>query len=446
MIEVVFFSVAGQPEIPEITEQFSAWYASENVPKSYKPALQYTLEIAKEGGHYPAKEYYDLYYSDSGQYYASVTELLHYARQVDDFYARQAVQSQVITAINTSENLDDLRSAISQVVEGISTKEDQESDLYRPKLYVEQVETSNLEGLKTGLTPLDQITNGFLPTSVATIAAYTGEGKSTTCLSIIYSAAKKSKKCVYLSLEMAPEIVWLYLEARYLYEAHQLQITTTDLLQRKLSKEMVEKVKILEPKFIEDIASNVLVLDSSELSKMAYSSSDFWVSRFKKWDRALGGLDLVCYDHVGQFEKLYPENGNRILKLITDATYRFRDSRNTAHVALWACQANREGWKRACKRNGVYDKAAVADLNEVERSSSYLCFLYTPEDKVIVQETLVTMIKHRYGGLLSEPTPVAFIPSVVTVGSDVEQISYGDDFSDFGADFGLSDFGAVDFE
>lgn len=445
MIEVVFFSVAGQLDIPEITEKFSAWVNDEKVPKPYKEALRYTLEIVKEGGHYPAKDYYDLYFSDSGHYYASVTELLHFSKQIDDFYARQDVQSKVISAINTSSTLEELRSSISSIVESVETI-DVVSDLYKPKLYIEQVETTVMDGLKTGITPIDQLTNGFLPTSVATIAAYTGEGKTTACLSTLYSAAKKGKKGVYLSLEMAPEIIWLELETRYLYESCQLQVSTTDLLQRKLSKEVTEKVKAAEPKFTEEIAKHLLIVDSSELGNQPFSSSDFWISLYKKWDRFLGGLDVVCYDHVGQFEKLYPDKGNRILKLITDATYRFRDSRSQAHVALWLCQANRDGWRRAAKHGGVYDKAAVADLNEVERSSSYLVFLYTPEDKVIVQETLVTMAKHRYGAILSEPTPVAFIPSVITVGSDVEQISYGDDFSDFGADFGLGDLGTVDFE
>lgn len=108
-------------------------------------------------------------------------------------------------------------------------------------------------------------------------------------------------------------------------------------------------------------------------------------------------------------------------------------------MSLFACQCNRDGLKRATKRNGVYDVTAISDLNEVERASAYIVFLYTPEDKAISQETVVTLAKHRLGTTLSEPTPVAFVPSVSIVGSTVEQISYTDDLSSLGEEFG--DFG-----
>ena len=75
-----------------------------------------------------------------------------------------------------------------------------------------------------------------------------------------------------------------------------------------------------------------------------------------------------------------------------------------------------------------------------ERASAYIVFLFTPEDKAISQETVVTLAKHRLGTTLSEPTPVSFIPSVSIVGSTVEQISYDDDISSFGDEFG--DFGS----
>ena len=92
MIDVVFFSVAGNQEIAEITELFERWNNSSIVPKTYKDALKYTLDIVREGGHYPAKEYYDMYFQDSGQYYASVVELQHYARIVDDYFERAHIQ------------------------------------------------------------------------------------------------------------------------------------------------------------------------------------------------------------------------------------------------------------------------------------------------------------------------------------------------------------------
>ena len=156
------------------------------------------------------------------------------------------------------------------------------------------------------------------------------------------------------------------------------------------------------------------------------------------------GLDLVVHDHIGQYERLFENKGNTIIKLILDATVLYRNGNGVGVVSGFACQANREGKKRADRNGGLYDKSAVSDLNECERASAYLVFLYTPPDRIIVQETVVSMAKHRFGSILSEPTPVAFVPSVCTVGSTVEQISYSDDFSEMAGDsfdFGSSESG-----
>ena len=258
-------------------------------------------------------------------------------------------------------------------------------------------------------------------------------------ISIIFRNAKKGKKCVYLSLEMPKEQVWMMFQARWLYEVHNLQVTSTDLIQKKLTKEMLAKVKSLEAEYTEEFASNIIVCDSSVLPKGINKSSSVWVLLFKSWERKLKGLDLVAHDHIGQYDRLFPEEGNNIIKMITDATVVYKNKEGAKIVSLFACQCNRDGLKRATKRNGVYDITAISDLNEVERASAYIVFLYTPEDKAISQETVVTLAKHRLGAILSEPTPVAFIPSVSTVGSTVEQISYNDDISSFGDEFG--DFG-----
>lgn len=430
MIDVVFFSVAGNPDIPEITELFERWYDSPIVPKIYKESLKYTLDIVKEGGHYPARDYYQMYYQDSGQYYASVAELLHYSKIADEYFSRSKLQEDVTKLLNTSKTTDELRSELAALIDNTTSSEAEEDD--SPMLYSSLVKTPNGEGILTGLQPIDQLTNGFQPGTVATVAGFTGHGKTQTAISIIFNNAKKKKKCVYLSLEMPKEQVWMMLEARYLYEFHNMQIASSDLMKRKLPKETLAKVESLEAQYIEDIASNIKVYDSSVLPKGLSSTSSVWTMLFKIWERRLGGLDLIVHDHVGQYDRLFPDEGNNIIKMITDATVTYRTKESTKITTLFCFQTNREGLKRATKRNGVYDLAALSDLNEGERASAYVIFLYTPEDRVISQETIVTMAKHRFGPILSEPTPVTFIPSVSLVGSNVEQITYDGDLSSLG--------------
>ena len=66
---------------------------------------------------------------------------------------------------------------------------------------------------------------------------------------------------------MPKEQVWMMFQARWLYEVHNLSVTSTDLIQRKLTKEMLAKVKSLEPQYLEEFASNIIICDSSVLPK-----------------------------------------------------------------------------------------------------------------------------------------------------------------------------------
>lgn len=78
----------------------------------------------------------------------------------------------------------------------------------------------------------------------------------------------------------------------------------------------------------------------------------------------LGGLDIVAFDHVGQFELMFPDCGNQIIKAIQSFTKTFVDDRGVRPVSIMAVQANRQGEMRARKRSGVYDLQAISDLNE----------------------------------------------------------------------------------
>lgn len=442
MIEVIFFSIAGSQRVQEIDDLFAKWYDSEVIPKTYKLAIRYTLDIADEGGHYPESTYYSTYFSDTGLRHASVTEILHYAKQCEDFFGRQQLQAQLIEVFNTSATLDDAVAKVQSLVEGTTVHTDE--DFIKPVLYSDTLDTP-VNTVKSYIDCVDTLTGGFVRGQIATIGAFTGHGKSTAWLSIIYANAKRGKKCVYLSLELPVFMVWLELQARYLYEEKHVNVTITDLIQQKLNKEAADAAKKYEKDFMREIGDNIYVCDSSELSKAITQSSTAWLQLYRRWDKHLGGLDLVVHDHVGQYNLLYPDQGNVIVKLIQDCTVRFRSMvSGEAAVTGFAIQCNREGYRRACRREGVYDLVAIGDLNEVERSSAYVVFMFTPDEKKIMQETVVTVAKTRLGPTLQEPTPVSFIPEVITVGNSVEMVSYGDDFSDISEGFGEVSGGILD--
>ena len=141
---------------------------------------------------------------------------------------------------------------------------------------------------------------------------------------------------------------------------------------------------------------------------------------------------------------MFEDIGNVCIKTIQSVIKTYKNEDGLPLFCGFAVQANREGWKRAKKRDGKYDLAAISDLNEVERSSTYVIFLYTTEDMRMTQETKTTLAKNRLGSLIVEPVVTTFNPTVMVVGELISKVEYQDDFTDLNAG-GFDDFTMDDF-
>ena len=281
----------------------------------------------------------------------------------------------------------------------------------------------------TGIEDLDEVTNGFQRGTVASICGFTGHGKSTACNSTAYYNVANGKKGLILSIELPPDMVWKQFETRYMFE-RDLGVDVHNMEHHTLDESVGKQVISLEPDFKRDVVPNLLVIDESKISKRIMTDYRKINKLFKAAERKLGGLDFVIVDHVGQLELLYPEMGNIILKQLTSAAKTFKTEKGEKIVMIWAVQCNREGNRRAIRREGQYDLQAIADLNEVERSSSYCVFLYTSDAMKITQETKVSMLKNRLGVPIPVPFVTSFTPSVVMVGKKFDRANMNDvDFS-----------------
>ena len=293
------------------------------------------------------------------------------------------------------------------------------------------------EGIKTGIAELDEATNGIQPGNMAFISAFTGDGKSTFVNSIVFKNALEGKKICIVSLELAPDLLWLMFEARYMYQVKGLSVTTQDFLFHKIPSDVLEQVKEFEKDFVKDIQSNIEIIDESSISKSELLNFKALSSVFRGIEEKLGGLDIVAVDHVGQYERMFPDQGNNIIKTYQSFNKTYVNSEGKKPVGLYAIQANREGNKRARKRNGVYDLQAIADLGEAERSACYVIFLYSSDDMKVMGEVKVTLAKHRLGSVISEPITTSFLPQYMTVGQTVEVAQMSDeDFNSMNLDLG----------
>lgn len=433
MIEVFYYSIAGKKTNSTIDSIVETFISCDYIPAQDKKILKHIATVA-ENGNYPSADYFKTFYEKPQIQYKSIAEILTYSKTVVDFYKTQHIQKELIKAINDSTDSKTLVSKVESVVLETDTKEVADDlDEYKPTLYSSEKGKPSTKGITLGIPEVDAETNGFQLGNIVSVCGFTGHGKSTLVNSMLFKNVLEGRKCVLVSLELAPALVWLMIQARYLYEVKGLQVTTTDLIQRRLTSEMEKKVESFDADFKNDICSNLLIVDESYFNKQTLLNYKLLAKKFKNIEENLSGLDVIAWDHVGQLELLFPECGNIIIKQIQSFTKTYLTKTGSNIVTVFAVQCNREGEKRAKRREGVYDLQAIADLNEIERSSSYIVFMYTSDDMKIIQETKITLHKNRLGSPITEPVVTTFNPAVCMVGSSVEKISVDEsDFSSFG--------------
>lgn len=440
MIDVFCYSIADKKTNQAIDALIDKFLSEDSTPAQERKILEHTKEVAKEGS-YPSKEYYDTFYTYQGIKYNSLSEIAVYCKKAVDFYKLQDYNRRTLSLINESNSSKEFLQGLNKILEEQSVDTEDTFDSYHPITYHDVIDKPETKGCVSGISEIDALTNGFQDGTIASICAFTAEGKSTEIVSLMFKNALQGKKEVLFSLELAPDLVWMQFQARYLYEVKGLQVSSQDLIMRKLTSEMKQKVDSYDEDYRRDIVSNIMILDESFLSKSTMLNPQLMKSLLKKCEARMGGLDLIAFDHVGQFELMWPDCGNQIIRAIQVVTKTYKTEQEEGIATVFAVQTNREGKKRAARRNGLYDLQAISDLNEVERSSTYCIFMFTSDEMKIVQETKVCMLKHRLGSVLPEPTTTTFNPAVALVGSTVEKMAMSED--DFAQMDGL-DFGSMD--
>lgn len=445
LLSWILYSIANRATNSSINVAIAKLLSNDNTPKRDRDLLQYTYD-ASEHGHYPSPEYYASFISDDGKRYGGLSDTLMAIAQLEEFYNRSALERSLVAAINEGTTTEDLVASALTAIQSVSIAVSKSSeDRFRKTTYGEICEKPYEVGMMTGISDLDAVTNGLQRTCVGSICAFTGHGKTQTWISIMYKNAREGKKVVMISLEMAPELVYCMLEARYMSEEKGMNISSDDLIYRKLQGDDLARLKSFEGDYKRDVLDNLLVVDSSEFPQSVALNPTLICQLYTELEGMLGGLDMVIYDHVNQFNNLFPDLGNRVIKMVTDACVRWRSKEGIGLFTGFAVQCNRQGLTRASRNNGVYDILAISDLNEIERASTYCIFLYTDDDLKQQQETKVTMLKHRLGGVITEPIVTPFVPSISLVGSSVELMSYEDNFDPSSVMSGSVDFSGVDF-
>lgn len=444
MIDDILFSIAGKKEREEIDEVLESLLQEPSITRDDKTVLAYTLEVVKQGA-YPSKKYYAQQGYEAIKTTNSISEIRHEAAQVIEEWRYEALRKKIIAAVNESSTSSQLMAHLETVAEQQDNSEDFNLDDYTTTID-EPLRTSN-NGYKLNINEVDSLTGGLQPGTLATLCAYTGHGKTTLAVSSAYFNLKKGKHGVVFSLELAPSLSKLQFYSRWLYEEKNIELSPRAMVDGSMDDDMREKYDKYLPEFNEFIGDKLIIVDEALLNKQNISNYKVLNKLYRALEQKIGHLDWVMYDHINQVELMFPDYGNIAVRTMMSATKIYTNTEGEHPVTLLCVQANREGHKRAAKRDGKYDMQAMSSLNELERSAFYCVFMYTSDDLKLLQETKICMLKHRMGAVLTEPVSVAFNPAVFVVGETVETVSFAGDMSflndkDFSdADFSDEDFG-----
>lgn len=147
-----------------------------------------------------------------------------------------------------------------------------------------QKDKNYLQGLKTGFTGLDNLTNGFKPGNLVILAARPSIGKSTLAMNIVENVAmRENAVCAVFALEMTNA----ELAQRVLCSVS--SVSNQDALKAKLQDEDWHKLwnakKALDP-------TNIYVDDTS------MTTCPEILSKCRRLKSKLGRLDLIVVDHI----------------------------------------------------------------------------------------------------------------------------------------------------
>ncbi len=217
----------------------------------------------------------------------------------------------------------------------------------------------SLIGIPTGLSDLDDYTNGLQP-GFYLLGARPSMGKTTLMLNMIVSACRAGKLCVLFSIEMPSEQITMKILADMAdvsIEKIQRPINLSDLEWHRISTAM-EEMKRFKLEIIDD-------------SKATPSSIRLDLMRIK---REHGDIGLVCIDYLQLMKCDNKENRTQEISEISREVNAFKKDFNCPVIAL--SQLNRALENRSDKRPVNSD---LRESGQLEQDADVIMFLYRDE-------------------------------------------------------------------
>lgn len=221
-------------------------------------------------------------------------------------------------------------------------------------------------GIKSGLTDLDKLTNGFFRGNLVILAGRPGMGKSALAGTIAVNIAQNNVGVGVFSLEMTAE-EWV---SRIV--AAKSGVPADKHLSKDISKQEISDIR--------DAAEQV-----SKLPIYFRDDAGLTVARIQSHARAMKrkGVKLLIIDHLGLIAPSKRNTGNRVQDL-TEITGALKAMAKTLDMpVIVLSQLNRAVEGRDDKRPQLFD---LRDSGSIEQDADVILFLYRDEYYAVREE------------------------------------------------------------
>jgi replicative DNA helicase len=267
-------------------------------------------------------------------------------------------------------------------------------------------------GLFTHLDKIDEVFRGIKLGNLFVIAAFVGQGKTTFGINLAYNGIMQGMSGVYASLEMTYEEMrdmfyvlhcsnpdW-YKDPKYKHLAGKISYSKVRYGELSSLEEEFFLVASEDFKNRSDFGKLELIQPSGSLTPSILEMELY--DRKAKLAEKNVALDFSVVDYVGlmvQDKELrygdFNVDLNNMIKRLKNLALTFDNGRGLRMITPH--QVNREGWKEACKNDGVYRLTALSNANEVERSSDGVIALFMTDEMKRHGNMKITCLKNRGG-------------------------------------------------
>lgn len=275
-----------------------------------------------------------------------------------------------------------------------------------------------------GIADVDTVVTGIESGTLVTVCGFTGSFKTTTAISTAVFNAIKGRSTAILNIESPIRNIKIQALSCLSFSPYFQgdPIPAKSILKRTLTDVESEALVRLEDEF-ENLPGKIYLFGPSDVRGPLLTSIPSIMSYM-----ADKGVNAFMVDHIQLFK--YFRNDDRfgksdvstvdeVIRTITDQSVALAE-KGYDFRGMVLSQANREGYGKAVRKGGRYDLSALAEYNELERSSAYVLFLFSSEELKSLNELRVQLSKHRNGDVIEDPVSVFCDPEYSVVGGFID--------------------------